>query len=113
MLVSAVRALPVATAFPLVDASLASEHLTLTAADHVDHHIPADRADKLVDDFSVFVDYIVRPETLCIVADFSFDYALDFSAHVCYELYRAILALLLVCNRGNSNPWSGLVVEAD
>ena len=93
MLVSAVRALSIATTLPLIDASLASKHLALTAADHVDHHIPADRADELVDNFSVLIDHVVGSESLCVVADFGFDDALDFSAHVCYELYRALLAL--------------------
>ena len=112
VLVSAVRALSIAAALPLVDASLAREHLTLTAADHVDHHVPADRADELVDNFSVLFDRIVGTESLRIVADFGFDDALDFSAHVGYELYRALLALLLVCGRGDSDPWMGLIVEA-
>ena len=57
--VSAVGAVAVAPTFPLVDAALASENLTLTAADHVLHDVPANGANKLFNLLAVLIDDII------------------------------------------------------
>ena len=112
MLVPAMRAMSIAATFPFVDAALACKYLTLTAADHILHHVSTDRTDKLLDLLLVLFYCIVGRQPFSVIANFIFNYALDLCAYVRYEFDRAFLCLChLLCNRCYSYPCQCLFIS--
>ena len=103
--VPAMRTKPIAAAFPLVDATLACEHLALTTADHILHHISADRTNKLVNLLPMLLNHIVRSESLGVIANFVFDYALNLCTYVGDKFGCAVLGFSCsLCNRRYAYP---------
>ena len=94
MLIAAVRALPVASALPFVDATFAGEHLALATTDHVDHHVPTNWANELVNYLFMLVDHIIWTQSFSIVTDFTFNNTLDFLTYVCDKLSCSFFTFL-------------------
>ena len=110
--VSAVGAVAVAPAFPLVDAALASENLTLTAADHVLHDVPANGANELFNLLTVLIDDIIRSESLSRAGDLLLSDALDQSTNALDKLHSPLFGLLnFLCHWGNADPSQGVFIS--
>ena len=93
------RAMSIAATLPLVNAALTCKYFTLTATDHILHHISTDWADELLTLLLMLFDCVIYGESFRAIANFIFDYALDLRAYICYKFNRAFLSLShLLCD---------------
>ena len=111
MLISTMRTMSIATTLPFCNTALASKYFTLTAADHILHHIPTDWTDEFLNLFSMLIYYVISCEPFSVVADFILNYALDLSAYICDKFYSTFLCLShLLSYRCYANPGQWLFI---